>query len=571
MAEAAAAAPRLRALSLPSSLIRRLRLVSGSVLFAFVSCHFLNHALGLISLAAMERGLPYFQAVWLAPGRVWVLYTAFAVHFLLALWAIYNRRRLLHMPLAEAVQLLAGLSIVPMLALHVVSTRVAFQYFDVGVNYTLVLINLALFNPRGGAQQAAVLIVAWVHGCVGLWFSLRLKSWYPRVQPLLFALALLLPTFGLLGYAMGAKEVAALSADPDWLARALAAARAPDPETVAQIQGLQGVILAVFAALLGATLLARAARFQLERRRGRVRITYPGGTTVEIIPGMTVLEASHLNGIAHTAVCGGHGRCSTCRVRISRGLENLPPASAAETAVLARVAAPPNVRLACQLRPTGEVTLAPLVPAGAGAAAGWRQLRHLQGQEQEIAILFADLRGFTEISERKLPYDVVFVLNRYFAAMGRAIEEAGGRVDKFIGDGVMALFGVGEDAATGARNALRAARAMAISLGELNETLTHDLDRPLRLGIGIHAGPAIVGEMGYARAVSVTAIGDAVNTASRLEAMTKDFGAQLVISETVVAHSGRDLSAFPLREADVRGRTGRLQVRVVEHAAQLPV
>src|SRR5690606_12379662 len=110
------------------------------------------------------------------------------------------------------------------------------------------------------------------------------------------------------------------------------------------------------------------------------------------------------------------------------------------------------------------------------------------------------------------PYDVVFVINQYFGAMGRAIESSGGRLDKFIGDGVMALFGVERGLEAGCRDAVAAARAMAEALRQLNQHLRHDLREPLRMGIGIHAGPAIVGEMGYRAATSLTAIGDAVNT-----------------------------------------------------------
>ena len=110
--------------------------------------------------------------------------------------------------------------------------------------------------------------------------------------------------------------------------------------------------------------------------------------------------------------------------------------------------------------------------------------------------IFADLRAFTRLAETKLPYDVVFMLNRYFAAMGQAIEEAGGRVDKFIGDGIMALFGIEEGAAAGCRHSLEAARLMSLRLQDLNRALEHEIDAPLRTGIGIHVGPVIVGRNG---------------------------------------------------------------------------
>ena len=184
--------------------------------------------------------------------------------------------------------------------------------------------------------------------------------------------------------------------------------------------------------------------------------------------------------------------------------------------------------------------------------------------------MFADIRGFTALSEGRLPYDVVFILNRYFAAMGRAVESAGGRVDKFVGDGVMALFGVEEDSASGCRAALAAARLMSERLVELNELLSTELSEPLRIGIGLHAGPAIVGEMGYGDASAITAIGDLVNTASRLEALTKEYAAELVVSMEVVTLAGLDLPGGRRDDIDIRGRRERLAIAVFESARELP-
>ena len=115
------------------------------------------------------------------------------------------------------------------------------------------------------------------------------------------------------------------------------------------------------------------------------------------------------------------------------------------------------MRLACQIRPSGDLTVTPLMPADAGLRAVMSAMDPRSGVEREVAVLFADLRGFTRFSEGRLPYDTVFVLNRYFATMGSAIENAGGRVDKFIGDGIMALFGLERGPERAARTALAAA------------------------------------------------------------------------------------------------------------------
>jgi adenylate cyclase len=209
------------------------------------------------------------------------------------------------------------------------------------------------------------------------------------------------------------------------------------------------------------------------------------------------------------------------------------------------------------------------LPANAQPRDGLRRPQYQQGSEQEIAILFGDLRAFTRFSENKLPYDVVFVINQYFRRMGDAVEGAGGRIDKFIGDGVMALFGVESGTRRGCREALAAAAGMAEALAELNALLEKDLGETLRMGIGIHAGPSVVGEMGYRNAISVTAMGDAVNIASRLEVATKDYACQLVVSEAVAKAAAIDLSVFPRHEIQVRGRAEPLTVYAIDDATSL--
>jgi adenylate cyclase len=174
------------------------------------------------------------------------------------------------------------------------------------------------------------------------------------------------------------------------------------------------------------------------------------------------------------------------------------------------------------------------------------------------------------LSEGRLPYDIVFVLNRYFAAMGRAVEAAGGRVDKFIGDGVMALFGVDTGAKEGCRAALSAAREMAHRMVELNATLAGELTMPLRIGIGIHVGPAIVGEIGYGAATTITAIGDPVNTASRLEELTKEYQCELIVSADVITAAGLDRTRFIWHDIEIRGKQERLAVAILANGSDLP-
>jgi adenylate cyclase len=248
-----------------------------------------------------------------------------------------------------------------------------------------------------------VVIIAWAHGGIGLHFWLRLRPWYPRVAPVLLSAAVLLPVLALLGFAHVGREVAALARQPDWVAEVSQSANAPDAAGRARLDRMHRALLGGFGASVGAVFLARAARLAQDRRRGTVRLTYSDGRQVLVPRGLTVLEASRFAGIPHASVCGGRGRCSTCRVRIMQDFESLPTATREELRVLRRVGAPPNVRLACQLRPTHNLSIVPLLPATASAREGMARPRYLAGQEREIAVLFAGLRGFTALAERRLP------------------------------------------------------------------------------------------------------------------------------------------------------------------------
>ena len=548
--------------------VRRLRLGAALVLLTYVILHFSNHALGIVSLDAMAAGRWWFLVLWRsAPGTV-ALYGAIVVHGVLALWLLYQRRTL-RMPAWEATQYALGLALPALLVVHVVGTRVAWWRLGADDPYTRIVLALWVLAPEYGARQALTLVLAWVHACIGVHFWLRFRPWYPRACPWLFAIALLLPTLALLGFVAAGREVSALARVPGWTEAVLRAANAPTGAEAARLVAIRQTFLTTYLLALLAVLLARGVRRIQEWRRA-VRITYPSGRVVAVPVGFTILDASRTADIPHASVCGGRGRCSTCRVRVVRGLAQLPPASEAERRVLARVGAPPDVRLACQTRPARDVTvdplLAPSVAPTDAFATGVRQgQRAGDGRAlRRPARLHAHGRAQAALRRRLLPQPLLRGGGHRHHERRRHRQS----VHRRRRDGAVRRSRRGRRWA--ARQALAAARAMVEGVAALSAELAGDLPAPMRIGIGIHTGPAVVGRMGWGESFYLTAVGDTVHVAARMEQATKDYRAELVLSEEVARYAAVDLSAFPRHDLEVHNRAGRVGVRVITQVAHLP-
>lgn len=192
----------------------------------------------------------------------------------------------------------------------------------------------------------------------------------------------------------------------------------------------------------------------------------------------------------------------------------------------------------------------------------------LGGEEREVTVLFADLRGFTTLSEHLPPRDVVTLLNRYLDRMAQAIEAEGGVIDKFIGDEVMALFGAPVAGTNSALRAIKAALAMREALAVLNTELAADGHPPLAFGIGINTAPVIAGNIGSQRRLNYSVIGDGVNLAARLQSQTRnpDFGTDLIVSASTLALalSGGKVKTRDLGTVTVKGRAQETQIYAVE-------
>ena len=530
---------------------QRLRLASGLVLFVFVATHLANHALGLVGIDAMLAMQDARKAVtrtWIGSG---LLLAAFAIHIALALVRI-ARRRTWRMPPWEALQIATGILVPILLIPHVVFNRGAAVVAGTNDTYVFELVHIW---PDFAWPMVALVVVAWLHACIGLHHWLSLAPGYGRVQPWLLAVAVALPVTAIAGYTVSGREVSARLAAPGAYAQLIASVRGPDGAAVETLSALNDHGRLAFLALLLAAIAVPVARTMRGLAGPRIDIRYRAGPTVRVSPGATLLEISRANGVPHASVCGGRARCSTCRVGVEDGLETLPSPGAAEAETLARVGAAPNVRLACQIRPTAGLTVARLVNPQVTRPVQGATSPQAQGVERTLAVLFLDARGFTELSESRLPYDVVFILNRLFAEVGEAIGAEGGHIDKYMGDGLLALFGGGEmDApADGCRAALRAAHGIDLALERLNRDLATELGRPIAIGVGIEVGPLVVGRIGHPATAAQTVIGSTVNTAARLEAMTKEKGCQVIVSQDVMACAGRGDHNFARETVAIRG------------------
>ncbi|MHC8491271.1 adenylate/guanylate cyclase domain-containing protein [Thalassospira sp. SM2505] len=524
-------------------MIQNLRLYSGLTLFAYVLTHLLNHIAGIVSPELMESFSEFSTEIWQFPPLEILLFLALITHFVLAASRLTGRRSL-RLRKSEWAQMILGLSIPFLMFRHLIATRIIDLGFDVESNYERVLLDLAVFVPMQGILQAITVIVVWAHGCIGIHFWLRVKPFYPRWRNVLATVSILIPTLALAGYAAASAEI---------IRRVEEGGRKYVFGVLEAADVNQAAINFYENALIPCSILTLALAFcpfgirQIRQTIDRVKrgpmLSLPNGRSVRVPPGATALEALRDAGIAMASVCGGHGRCTTCRLHCGSGLEQLAAPGQIEAAALKSIQAPRGMRLACQIRPQNDLAVAPLMPPNATARDG-RRPGGLSGSERQVVCVFIDLRDSTKLGERKMPYDVLFILNQFFAEMTEALRSTGGYYAQFTGDGLMALYGHQTDDIEGTiLQAFEGAAEMLRRIEGLNEHLASELPHKLRIGIGMHMGKAIVGEMGPPGRENISAIGDTINTTARLEAETKGHGVPLVISKTLF-----DLGPIPLPE-----------------------
>ena len=350
-------------------LLRRLRLVSGVVLFAYVVGHLANLSLGLVSLQTMEAARPAFMWLWQNPVGLALLYGSMVLHMVLGLLALYQRGTL-RMSSSDSLQLVLALALPPLMILHLLGTRAASTIAEFQPTYPWLMLIYWKWVPASGLRQVLVVMAAWIHGCMGMYYWMHVQGWWPRWRGLLYPFAFLVPVAALLGFVEAGKETLALAEDESFMGSVFASVGELSEQTIATLVQTENRLIAMYMTILALVLVARAVRLRVGSGARTVQITYLDGPTVTAPVGLSLLEISHSQDVSHISMCGGKARCGTCRVRVVEGGEHLSSANPLEANTLGKMQAGSDVRLACQaipqvLRPGAALVIERLVPLDA--------------------------------------------------------------------------------------------------------------------------------------------------------------------------------------------------------------
>ena len=294
-------------------------------------------------------------------------------------------------------------------------------------------------------------------------------------------------------------------------------------------------------------------------------LVQPDNREIDITEEESILIASLRNNISHLSACGGTGKCSTCRIEILDGLENCLPRGELEERLAQKLSFPSYIRLGCQTKLTGNISFRRLLLDKRDADLNnqiTEQKLESVGTIRNLTILFCDIKGFTPFSESLSAYDVIFILNRYFSIMREVIIRHGGEVNNYIGDAVMAIFGLKESR----QQSLRAVSASVEMLKEMDQFksyLKKAYGRDFDIRVGVHYGEVISGSVGSGDDRKLTVIGDAVNIASRIEAINKEAGTRLLISETVYDQVKDKISVRNYLRLKLRGTSNLITLHEV--------
>lgn len=291
---------------------------------------------------------------------------------------------------------------------------------------------------------------------------------------------------------------------------------------------------------------------------------------VDCANGETILHASLKKGINHAHACGGHAQCSTCRVFIDKGLENVNPRNKAEQELATKLKFSPEIRLACQTTVCGKVEARRLVIDDIDRdmifASGLSEEPRSLGEVIDASVLFVDIADYTAFTERTPAYDVVHILNRYFYIAGNIIKKNHGRIIDYYGDGLLAIFGL-EENKDHARNVINAGFELQMAIQKFDTEVHSLVNSAFKIRLGAHTGKVIWGTIGIEGMQKEAAIGDTVNFASRIEQANKTLNTSFLISEALYKKFEKWCTISGEYEIEVKGKQGNHKVFALEYVA----
>ena len=519
-------------------IVRNVALTSGLLLFACVAVELCNAAIGLVSLEAMGSFAAWRSAV-LPPRIVALIFTTMILAHIATTLRCTVFRSTVNMPALDAVVILSG-ALVPFLLLpYLVDTTAAGVLFGVSDD---TLYRLAKLWPEHAFIYTALLVLLWVHGCLGIYLAMRLKPSYMRFGPVLAVTAIALPIAAIAGIIASARVVSVLMADEALAGQVRAATNWPSVDAENSLSRVRLVLISCYGAVLVLAAAALVIRFLRIVVAPKIDVSYVGGPTLNVAVGPTLLEMSQIKGVAHANACGGRGRCTSCSVRIEHAAERLPSRNAFEVAMVGQQ--DETIRLACQIRPTAALTVSLLAAPEAAMA---DPNLDVTGVDCELVVLCVAMRDHAALARQQAAYDAIFLLNEFLDAVHAAIATHDGwTLGTIIGNRLVAVFGRGTSTSAACEAAIGASADIDVALDRLNERFAAELGRPIAVAMGLALGPTYLGRVGWGSSKALTAIGPAVDMACALAQQAEHRGDQLLADEAILKQARIDTDPFEL-------------------------
>lgn len=303
-----------------------------------------------------------------------------------------------------------------------------------------------------------------------------------------------------------------------------------------------------------------------------MKIRFFGERVISIRENQTILEASLSAGINHFHVCGGKGKCTTCRIMVLEGAENLSAPNKKELKLRDAIKMTPDLRLACQTTMNAEHVVVERIIrdesdlsqylSNTGTDPDYVGLRAV-GEEKYLVLFFLDIRNFTPFIETYLPFDVMFITRKLFNTFDKVVHAHNGKIIENVGDELYVVFGLEGSIRHAADAAISTGHAILAELDMLNkEYFVKYFNREFEIGIGIHAGKVIIGEFTINGHAKTNVMGLAVNIASRIQDATKEFNNSFIVSEEVIKHSSHKV-LNSLLAVSLRGSSNRYVIHLL--------